>query len=222
MGRKEKDKDFIVPYEVHNHKIMTTMEQEKRNRLIECAMKEFTKGYALANMDELVKEAGISKGLLFHYFGTKKGVFLFLFKYALSVINREYEKVIVESGDFLENIWTVSKLAVDLSFQYPVVYGFLTKSYFSIDDVFPEGLPKDVTSSSDTLLKKIQESSSKSMFKADIDYKKSQNIILWTMNGFIESLFTYGTDIEAYQSHYENCMKELDEYLQLLRKLLYR
>jgi TetR/AcrR family transcriptional regulator len=32
----------------------------------------------------------------------------------------------------------------------------------------------------------------------------------------------YGNDVENYKAHYDEIMKELDEYLQILRKILYR
>ncbi len=47
------------------------MEEEKRERVIDAALKEFSKGYMAANTDVIVKAAGISKGLVFHYFGSK-------------------------------------------------------------------------------------------------------------------------------------------------------
>ncbi len=49
-----------------------TVETEKRQRIINAAIDEFMKGYCKANTDIIVNNAGISKGLLFHYFGTKK------------------------------------------------------------------------------------------------------------------------------------------------------
>ncbi|MDR2572521.1 MAG: TetR/AcrR family transcriptional regulator, partial [Oscillospiraceae bacterium] len=63
------------------HKIMA-MDPEKRDRVINAAMKEFRKGFKSACTDEIVREAGISKGLLFHYFGTKDGLYDFLLKNA--------------------------------------------------------------------------------------------------------------------------------------------
>ena len=62
----------------------------------------------------------------------------------------------------------------------------------------------------------------KTLFKEGIDSEKAQNIIIWTMNGFIDSLLRYGDDVDAYKAHYEEMVKELDEYLQILRKILYR
>lgn len=140
-----------------DHKFMT-MEAEKRERVINAALKEFSKGYMAANTDVIVKEAGISKGMLFHYFGSKRGLFLL-----------PYSSHMVEA------------------------------------------------------MQKISQRSNheKTLFKEGIDSEKAQNIIIWTMNGFIDSLFRYGDDINAYKAHYEEMVKELDEYLQLLRKILY-
>jgi AcrR family transcriptional regulator len=222
MSRRKNDEEFIAPYDVWEHKIMKTMDADKRERIIECAMIEFSKGYGVANMDNVVREAGVSKGLLFHYFGSKRGVFLFMLKYALDTINKEYAGLILNEGDFIETIWNVSKLAVELTFKYPVIYRFSLKAYFSIPEVFTEGLPEDVVIAPDAVMKKIYHGIGEQKFKPDIDHEKAKNIILWTVGGFNERILSYGPDIEAYENQYEKCLQELDEYLTLLRKVFYR
>ena len=44
---------------------------EKREQIIRAAMKNFSKTV----MDEIVADAGVSKGLVFHYFGSKKALY---------------------------------------------------------------------------------------------------------------------------------------------------
>ena len=62
-----------------------------------------------------------------------------------------------------------------------------------------------------------------SLFKEGVDSEKAQNIISWTMNGLSESLMLrYGDDMEVYKARYDEIAKEEEEYLQLLRKILYR
>ena len=225
LARRVDDSEFVKEYDIKEHKFMT-MEEEKRQRVINSALKEFSKGYTAANTDDIVKEAGISKGLLFHYFGSKRGLFLFLIKYTLDIFFTEYDKVISESHDLLENIRIGSKLKMELSFRYPLIFGFLVKAYSAIKDVFPEGLPGDLPYSShmvEAMQQICQKSNNeKTLFKEGIDSEKAQNIIIWTMNGFIDSLLRYGDDVDAYKAHYEERVKELDEYLQILRKILYR
>lgn len=66
------------------------LEQGKREKIINAAMAEFAlRGYEKASTNEIVKKAGISKGLLFHYFRNKKQLFLFLFDYGIEIFADE-------------------------------------------------------------------------------------------------------------------------------------
>ncbi|WP_248924961.1 hypothetical protein [Paenibacillus hamazuiensis] len=62
----------------------------------------------------------------------------------------------------------------------------------------------------------------KTLFKEGIDKEKAQNIIIWTINGLLDSQFRYGDDFDAYKSHADELINGLEEYLQILRKILYR
>lgn len=64
---------------------------------------------------------------------------------------------------------------------FPEVYAFIGKAVFSINQVFPEGLPKDLPNSNQKLLEKILRISDKSLFRDDISIEKAQNIALWTI-----------------------------------------
>lgn len=221
ISNKKSNLELLGEYDINNHKIMS-MESEKRDRIIQSAMLEFSKGYSAANTDEITKNAGISKGLLFHYFGSKKGLFLFLMNYAAETVSNEYLKVSVNSRDFLENLWKVSLQAIELTFKYPILYEFLVKGFFSLNEVFPDGLPKDIHNPSEVIMLQIYQNTDISLFRNDIDMEKARNIIIWTMKGFTDKLLVYGSDIENYKVHYDEITKELEEYLKILRKILYK
>lgn len=221
MARKKDNVESLDDSSIDNHKIMS-MEEEKRNRLIQVAMQEFTKGYSLANTDEITRNAGISKGLLFHYFGSKKGLVLFLTRYAIQTVRREYLKVTFDSQDFLTNIWKVSLVARQLSFQYPVLYRFLGKAAFSFTEVFPEGVPGDLSGGFEEMMRQIYQNADRSLFRSDIDVDKACNIVIWTVKGYSDTLLAYGSELDNYQAHYDEIEKELEEYLQILRRILYR
>ena len=60
------------------------LKKEKQDRMINAALKVFAvNGYRHASTDDVVKEANISKGLLFHYFENKLGVYQFAYDYAV-------------------------------------------------------------------------------------------------------------------------------------------
>lgn len=47
--------------------------KKKKDQIAASALKEFAeKGFEQASTNTICKEAGVSKGLLFHYFGSKK------------------------------------------------------------------------------------------------------------------------------------------------------
>lgn len=221
ISNKKSILQFLGEHDINNHKIMS-MESEKRDRIIQSAMQEFCKGYSAANTDEITKNAGISKGLLFHYFGSKKGLFLFLMKYAGEIVSSEYLKVTIDSRDFLVNLRKLSFLAMDLTFKYKLIYDFMVKGYFSLNEVFPEGLPKDIHNPTEEIMIQIYQNTDTSLFRNDIDIEKARNIIIWTMKGFSDKLLVYGIEVENYKVHYDEITKELDEYLQILHKILYK
>ena len=60
------------------------LKKEKQDRMINAALKVFAlNGYRHASTDDIVREAAISKGLLFHYFENKLGVYAFVYDYSV-------------------------------------------------------------------------------------------------------------------------------------------
>ena len=77
-----------------NEKIFK-LKKEKQDRMINAALKIFAvNGYQKASTDDIVKEAGISKGLLFHYFGSKAGVYTFMYEYSSRFMTMELERAV--------------------------------------------------------------------------------------------------------------------------------
>ena len=53
--------------------------EERKSQIMEAAMKVITrKGFSNARMDDIVKEAGLSKGAIYHHYQGKKDIFLAL------------------------------------------------------------------------------------------------------------------------------------------------
>ncbi len=70
--------------------------KSKQDRIINGALSVFAEnGYSHASTDEITGRAGISKGLLFHYFGSKLGTYTFLYdystRYILLVLKNEFK-----------------------------------------------------------------------------------------------------------------------------------
>ena len=208
--------------ELESHKIMA-MDPDKRERVINAAMKEFSKGFKNACTDTIVKEAGISKGLLFHYFGTKDKLFSFLLKNACETIYNEYLQLIdLKQQDIIEKVWQMTLLKMDLSYKHPALFEFTAKAYMELQENPNEEFTEYFNKTRSVAVEKALADIDTSLFKDGVDPKKAANIILWTLNGYSTSQININMNMEDYQKEYERYLEELKEYIEILRKTMYK
>ena len=208
--------------DLESHKIMA-MDPEKRDRVISAAMKEFAKGYKNANTDIIVREAGISKGLLFHYFGTKDGLYEFILKNACEMIQTEYLTLIdLQQTDIIEKIWQMTLLKMDVSYKCPALFDFLAKAYVELQENPNEKFAEYFNKARSIAVERALADIDTSLFKEGIDPNKAANIALWTLNGYASSQLDSNMRVEDYQKEYERYLEEIKEYIDILRKTLYK
>ena len=67
------------------------IKNEKQERILNAAIKVFAlNGYRKASTDVIVTEAGISKGLLFHYFTNKLSLSEYITAYKIKYIHLDF------------------------------------------------------------------------------------------------------------------------------------
>ena len=110
------------------------LKREKQDRMINAGLKIFAKyGYRHATTDEIVKEAAISKGLLFHYFGNKVGMYVFLMDYSVRFLLLEMSRrVNKEEKDFFVVARQLEDAALGVLKNYPYMQAFLEKAFEEI------------------------------------------------------------------------------------------
>jgi TetR/AcrR family transcriptional regulator len=106
--------------------------KEKKDLIIKVAIEEFVKnGYEKASTDVITRRAGISKGILFHYFKSKKNLYLYLVNYVkdflTELVMEEMEKI--QSDDFFERIKEIVLLKQKLTVQYLQETQFITDAF---------------------------------------------------------------------------------------------
>lgn len=104
------------------------LKKEKQDRMINAGLRVFSlNGYHHASTDDIVKEAHISKGLLFHYFGSKAGYYAFLYDYITRFAILELTQSL-RSAAGMDYFDLEERLLVTESYlmeQYPFIYLFL-------------------------------------------------------------------------------------------------
>ena len=92
--------------------------QEKRQRIINAGIRAFAKeSYQDVRTEFLTKECQISKGLLFHYFGSKKEYYLYCLKIAMDRLTGETDSP--KGSDFYEILFDSMKRKMDVCMAHP-------------------------------------------------------------------------------------------------------
>lgn len=91
---------------------------KKQVAIIQSGITEFSKkSYMDASTDEITKNCGISKGILFHYFGNKKNFYLYCLEVALKRLLTDVPKP--EQTDFYGIIFSYADEKFKLCEKYP-------------------------------------------------------------------------------------------------------
>lgn len=106
------------------------LKKEKQDRMINAALKLFAEnGYRRASTDDMVREAGISKGLLFHYFGSKLGLYEFVYDYSVKFLTMELSSVLhQEETDFFVLRGQIEQAKAAVMKNFPYVQLFLYRA----------------------------------------------------------------------------------------------
>jgi AcrR family transcriptional regulator len=123
-----------------------SLPQEKQDKIVDAAMNLFGEvGYKKAYISEIASAAGISKALMFHYFGSKKGLYSYLVYYTGKIVLTEAQQERdTLNKDFFDRVITTIMFRLSIKSRYPAMNIFM-------DSVYGEDDP-EVASDIDRLL----------------------------------------------------------------------
>lgn len=193
------------------------LKKEKQDRMINASLKIFAlNGYRHASTDDIVAEASISKGLLFHYFVNKLGLYSFLYDYSTRFMVLELSGCAVkEEEDFFELIKMKENAKMQVLRNYPYMQLFLDSVRF--EDV-KEALY--ATEERRAILpeaeKQFMKRADMTRFKPEVDIDRLNRVIGYTLRGMMEDSFLENS------FHPDMMSEEIGAYLAMLKKLTYR
>lgn len=192
------------------------LKKEKQDRMINAALKVFAQnGYAHASTDDIVKEAGISKGLLFHYFTNKIGLYSFIYDYSARFVTLELTGSIdTKDNDFFSLHIQIKNAETNVMKGYPYMIAFLN----SVKNENVVEALKEISDKTNLVKDKIEEyfkHANTSSLKNDIDIKMLNNMIDYIADAvLLEVLKTNPDKVDLY-------FKQMKEYLIQLRYMSY-
>ena len=201
--------------------LVINLDIEKRDNIINSAMKEFSKNsFQKASTNVIVEDAGISKGLLFHYFGTKDNLYKYLEYFSIKVITEKIvDQLDWEQKDIFLRLKETSMIKFKVFQQYPYLTDFSLKVFkdktveeiMHINPDFPLELYSKIYSHNIDY----------SFFKEDIDVERAINIIQWTLEKYSDE-FRRNIKDGTMEFDYKAIEKEIYMYIDMLKVCFYK
>ena len=191
--------------------------KEKQDRMINAALKVFAEnGYKGASTDDIVKEAGISKGLLFHYFSNKIGLYTFVYDYSTRYMMLELtSEVDSKETDFFEIYKQMEMAKLQVLKNYPYMQEFLNRAMY--EDVHEAILAiEDKRSVLKECYENIQNQIDFSVLREEVDIDRLVKMLDLTIQGIMAEHFRQG----SFQP--EMLYTEVLGYLEMMKKLTRR
>lgn len=160
------------------------LKRDKQDRIINAGLKVFAKhGYRHATTDDIVKEAGISKGLLFHYFTNKVGVYVFLMNYSVRFLLLELSRTVkTDTENYFELLKQMESGKLAVLKNYPYMQAFLDKAF---EEVCLEAL-EECEEQKEVYRSKIEEyckQVAEQKFKHHVTFDKMQTLFGYIIKG---------------------------------------
>ncbi|HOO28938.1 MAG TPA: TetR/AcrR family transcriptional regulator [Lachnospiraceae bacterium] len=193
------------------------VKKEKQDAIINAALKVFAEnGYRKASTDVIVKQAGISKGLLFHYFISKQGLYEFIYDYSVRYMKLELtQSVKKEEKDFFEVLKQIEQAKTRVMKNYSYMQQFLNNVKFEThpDALAAIGDSKDVMT---VTYNSIYKQADMTRFHDHVDVSRVIQMITWMSEGFIRDRF------REPEPDLDEMSTEFGKYLAMLKAHFYR
>ena len=190
------------------------LKKEKQDRMINAALKVFSEyGYYHASTDEIVKNAQISKGLLFHYFGSKIGIYAFLYDYATRFVTLELTANVEKNENgYFELYHQILSAKVAAMSQYPYIFLYLNKAD---EETHPEAVAEisERREKYQRIMETLRERADITQFAPFVDYNKIGEVLDYTINGLMMKSIKSG----SFRS--DLFLQEAEEYVNMIKAM---
>ena len=193
---------------------------EKQQHIIDAALTVFGKsGYKKASLADIAQQAGISKGMVLYYFGSKKNLYLYLAQMGAKMMVDEMEAQFDPSVvDFFGRIKMTTDIKIAMMRKHPAIMSFLTGLYYETDPEVKTEIDEFIAASIKTRERWMGIRDENSHFKEGIDPAMLARFLVWAGEGFASSLPIGKNDI----GDIEGFIAEFYAILDIMKKHFYK
>lgn len=200
------------------------LDEDKKKKVINACIYEFAdKGYEKASTNTIIKEAGISKGILFHYFSNKKNLFFYILDYCMQAMTEEFMKYpLTETKDIFQRFSELGVIKLKIAQEYPYIVKLFMEALASPPEDMRSEIEKKYLQASQEYMPTIFKDIDYSKFRGGVEPSKAIEVITLFIGALGEKyLKDYkGKEHELFQD-YDKIMAEYMEYMEILKYGMY-
>ena len=192
------------------------LKKEKQDKMINGAMQVFAcKGYKNASTDDMVKVAGVSKGLWFHYFVNKMGLYYFVSDYCVKYLNMELATNLAgKPSDYFDILYIIEDTKVQISKIYPFA-PLMIQSMLDEKDEEIISIAKELIEPYRDKVREACENFDESELSSHVSKDMLDMTVGYTLKGIMEKAYNNDAfDAEGYLS-------QVKAYFDMMRKIVY-
>ena len=207
------------------NKAFTELPELRQSAIINAAYDEFgTHGFDRASTNAIVAAAGISKGTLFNYFGSKTELFGYLMKTSMDLVNQVYLSQLDHSlTDFLEKYRQATQTKYHAYRQHPHEFNFFA-GVFLYDS--KETAVRRAVKRMDTMRAEMEaffrENNDTSLFIAGHDPAALIRLMQYCLEGYERDMLTRMRRSAQPSDWSESLWDDFYRFLDQLRSVFYR
>ena len=205
---------------------LESLPEEKRKNILNACLTEFAEhGYLNASTNRIVKAAGISKGLLFHYFENKKKLFLYVLDYTINQLMQKMSTYSVTlSGDFFEQIGQYALIKMRIGIEEPEMYHILYDVYGNLPKEIKDELMQRYGQILSDSRKDFIMTMDNTRLREGITAETAVNLIIDFLDGYYQrniELFKTKTPDELL-AYINDMLDDIMGYLNIIKRGLYK
>lgn len=196
--------------------------KEKQVRIIDAVYDEFINhGYYSASTNRIIKSADISKGSLFHYFGSKEALYLYMIKRSNARLFKKLEPILNQlASDLIERLRLFTESYLDLYIDEPKEFKFLMTLTEAGNRPVVEKLMEETRDENQEKLNMIF--SGIDTEQLSLDLSGVIKVFTWVMTGFKEQLLSQNDLIEDPVKFKREFTKEMETLFRILKDGVYK
>jgi TetR/AcrR family transcriptional regulator len=203
---------------------------EEQQRILQACIQQFAQhGYQGASTNAIVKQAGIPKGTLFFYFGSKKDLYLYVIDYAVKRFVEAMDRLAGQAGDeaetdLFERLLARGRRRMRFAIQEPLLYRLFFNAFLHTPPEIGSELESRFAGYAAESARRLYAGLDRSKFRDGVQVEKVVSLVNLVLEGIFSryaSQFRQGEPEDAL-ALVEGLDQEVKEYFDLLKHGVYK